>query len=422
MHGCREADVFGLTIQDTMNGVLDTVTTPRPEPAFELREPTGFAGAPNNCIRFHGLNIVYPSGTAVLVDCDGNAGRAWFIDFIGPQIHYLDSTLGNLVLDHNVELVKLLNCESIFFLGGSLRIANTSQGTLVEVGSATKQASSIRIGSNLSGSGVGATLIKGVNNVNGIDMSGSTVLTSPTVKLFNDPNSYITKWSTPFTAIYVDSVNGSNNNDGTQNFPFATLKRAIALAPQGSSCKILLKGDQTHTITSDIDITDKRLWVDTSGAYTNKPIITPNGFVNGTTRNEWYGFAGNGEVNFYNIEIQTGFFADNTKSLDTDKSGLLKSSSLFEIGKSTLTNCIVKIQDNAILGTGLTPSGISYLALWNCTVTTTGSGYVISNDDFSLVGLKVGVVTTIDNAARWVKNIKRAADNSPLNILSNITL
>ena len=45
--------------------------------------------------------------------------------------------------------------------------------------------------------------------------------------------------------VYVDQVNGDDNNDGSQARPFKTLQKAVTSVPTGGSCEIVLLSDYT---------------------------------------------------------------------------------------------------------------------------------------------------------------------------------
>ena len=56
---------------------------------------------------------------------------------------------------------------------------------------------------------------------------------------------------------YVDAVNGDDNNPGTADMPFKTLKKAIDSVPVGGHGEIHISNDLT--LTEDIDVTNKKI-------------------------------------------------------------------------------------------------------------------------------------------------------------------
>jgi len=65
---------------------------------------------------------------------------------------------------------------------------------------------------------------------------------------------------------YVDAVNGDDNNDGSPNAPFKTLKKACDSVPVGGSGEITILGD--YTLQQDIDIKYKHIFLTLTGTLT----------------------------------------------------------------------------------------------------------------------------------------------------------
>lgn len=83
---------------------------------------------------------------------------------------------------------------------------------------------------------------------------------------------------------YVDPINGSDNNDGSQNAPFQSLTKAVDSIPVGGVGTIYLKEGQTFTLTENIVIRNKKIsfyrWGNTAGV--SNPIITSTEYVLGS--------------------------------------------------------------------------------------------------------------------------------------------
>ncbi len=58
---------------------------------------------------------------------------------------------------------------------------------------------------------------------------------------------------------YVDAVNGNDDNDGSQSFPFQTIPKAISSIPSGATADIYIKEGQSHVIDSLIYVANKRV-------------------------------------------------------------------------------------------------------------------------------------------------------------------
>ena len=95
--------------------------------------------------------------------------------------------------------------------------------------------------------------------------------------------------------VYVDAQNGDDNNPGTADAPFKTIRKAVDSVPTGSIGVIVLKNGQTHYLPADDDIyiLGKQIlfvaWsstVDSNGdgsyPYTNPPTIYFSKKNNGT--------------------------------------------------------------------------------------------------------------------------------------------
>jgi hypothetical protein len=97
MRSCREADIFGLSVE--------AAALRGEEPVIELAASE--QGNDTNNVRFWGLNIPYnvPTATKIGGQKGGNVRNIWFF---GGQIHYLDEDKPWGRLRHNINVVELL--------------------------------------------------------------------------------------------------------------------------------------------------------------------------------------------------------------------------------------------------------------------------------------------------------------------------
>jgi Pectate lyase superfamily protein len=163
----READIYNLTL-DRVSGQMRNG-----EANFWMSGDHPEGDQVNN-IRIWGLNIPYPGGRAVKIDCGSTLrnGPIRNISFYGAQIHYVqEQGLSYAPMDNNIKFITLDNCHSIRFVACNLRLGDTSKGTLIAIGSeaaegtvANDQREILFIGCEFSGGGAGAT---GIDNVLG---------------------------------------------------------------------------------------------------------------------------------------------------------------------------------------------------------------------------------------------------------------
>ncbi|MEO2220059.1 MAG: hypothetical protein ABGW55_00685 [Nitrosopumilus sp.] len=79
---------------------------------------------------------------------------------------------------------------------------------------------------------------------------------------------------------YVDAINGDDNNPGTNDAPFKTIKKAIDSVPVGGFGTIILQNSQTHIINTWIEVKNKSIYFRSKDATStlgsadsNSPII-----------------------------------------------------------------------------------------------------------------------------------------------------
>ena len=72
--------------------------------------------------------------------------------------------------------------------------------------------------------------------------------------------------------LWVDSVNGSNNNDGlSKGLPIQSIKSAVDSAPKGAHVVVKLMGQNTYEINEDIDCEGKFILITSDGAVWGEP-------------------------------------------------------------------------------------------------------------------------------------------------------
>lgn len=82
-----------------------------------------------------------------------------------------------------------------------------------------------------------------------------TITVPNRAKIVNDVPTILQ--SQMYKTVYVDQVNGNDNNDGSQARPFKTLQRAVDSVPDSGNGRIVLVSD--YTADSDVYITGKRI-------------------------------------------------------------------------------------------------------------------------------------------------------------------
>ena len=157
----RESDLMNVTLAGCDGGDEPNVLIDQDE------------GDGTNNVRFYGLTVTYSTGQALRVDSQRSPSRNLF--FFGAQLHYLDYAKPWGAPRNDIALVELLNANNITFLGGNLRIGQTSTGTVIRVGRTGKAAGNVTfLGATISGGAKGAL---GIDVVSGRDVSvvGSTI-------------------------------------------------------------------------------------------------------------------------------------------------------------------------------------------------------------------------------------------------------
>jgi hypothetical protein len=123
MRSCREADIFGLSVE--------AAASREEEPVIELAASE--QGDDVNNLRFWGLNIPYNVPTAIKIGGQGGSEirNIWFF---GGQIHYLDEDKlwGRLRL--NINVIELGKTSRLYFIGMNLRAGHSRGSNVVQIG------------------------------------------------------------------------------------------------------------------------------------------------------------------------------------------------------------------------------------------------------------------------------------------------
>lgn len=123
MRSCREADIFGLSVE--------AAALREGEPVIELAASE--QGDDTNNMRFWGLNIPYNVPTAIKVG--GHKGsKVRNIWFFGGQIHYLDEDKPWGRLRNNTNVIELQETSSVHFIGMNLRAGHSRGSNVVQIG------------------------------------------------------------------------------------------------------------------------------------------------------------------------------------------------------------------------------------------------------------------------------------------------
>ena len=89
-------------------------------------------------------------------------------------------------------------------------------------------------------------------------------------QMWDDVNAAIGLWNRTF---YVDAVNGDDNNPGTQDAPFKTIKKAVDSVPIGGVVTVRLVESQEYIINYDINVTNKTVLITGSTDSSKRPTL-----------------------------------------------------------------------------------------------------------------------------------------------------
>lgn len=218
-------------------------------------------------------------------------------------------------------------------------------------------------------------------------------------------------------AIYVDVVNGDDENDGSQSNPVKTLKHAIEdMVPVGGYA-ILYLVDGTYKLTSDITLKNKLVWMQGNGDSTILTTETRAG-----VGLFWRFVVKKAILIFNNLKI----VIPDMNETAIDVCGLVYA---YSDGISTQFKS-VSIEGPAVWNGGANLPALAIADGWGSsfmgvnlqgtTVTTNSNLYVVRAKNGNVLYTETGV--TIDNSNMRVTGIIRDANGTPRNVISNIVL
>jgi len=182
----------------------------------------------------------------------------------------------------------------------------------------------------------------------------------------------------------------------------------------GGRAIIYLKDDQTHEISSPIDVINKYITLIRTNTGTNPPHIVFKTYVD----------ASNGFVFNYRFNLRNSILNIIGCSITVERSDTTHSPSAWIIASHLvhssfrLISCTVNLQDDTRLAS-CRDRGFGQLLLYETTIN--GSG--ISIIDVTHGNGILGVFTTTKNAtATWVEGLVRDANGTPRNVISNLVL
>ncbi len=259
-------------------------------------------------------------------------------------------------------------------------------------------------------------------------------------QMWDDVNAATGLWNRTF---YVD-VNGDDNNPGTPDAPFETIKKAVDSVPIGGIGVIVLKNGQTHYLPSDSDIYIRGKQIlfvawdstqDSNGSgtypYTNPPVIyfslkadnTVSKFILGGNACIGFGRYGNGVVleDDPNIPLNDPIIWGHCDTVpSTGQSwGYRKLSvahSYIKLKKARLTTMIDEIVfrwtklffDDSDTSHALMDVG------WGTLRLEISEGDLVKYDDSASIGW--------NNIGQYIRGIVKDSNGIPRNIVSNIIL
>lgn len=109
--------------------------------------------------------------------------------------------------------------------------------------------------------------------------------------------------------IYVDATDGNDKNNGSKDFPYATVEKAVTEAESGDTIQLgegnyTLYGVKSETTTKGKDLTFVGRGADTTAWNIGAEVPNPDNF--GTEYNSDYSFDGAGTVTFRNMTLRSG--------------------------------------------------------------------------------------------------------------------
>ena len=219
-----------------------------------------------------------------------------------------------------------------------------------------------------------------------------------------------------YRIFYVDSVNGSDNNPGTNTEPFATINKACDSVPEGGVGYINIQG--TFDITNNIVLRNKLIDL-VAWDVNNYPTINVTSYVSGDY-NRLYSFVlycSKLVLRKCNVNLPTK--ADTDLSWSGDN-GFVRFTGWFMGGWNAFLGESLTVDLNTdSVHLCRTNGGYGAVYLSNSDITTNSSGYCYYISS-ALGGMYFEYNCTLDNNDYRVSGIIKDGNGVPRNLISNV--
>jgi len=234
-----------------------------------------------------------------------------------------------------------------------------------------------------------------------------------------------TKYNPPMSrTYYVDAVNGSDTNDGSNSYPFKTIKKAVDSTPTGGYVYIVLKSD--YVFESSAEAIVKRniyIWIVGNNTYSLIFKVRQNGSYNTLSYFRPLGFFG---LVLYDVDITIDISTEDPNlNYDTRNQVIAKTYSSSGFVQILHSNINLPDSSNVSLlcqGHGHTLEFLP-LKLYNVDINGTANSKLILS--YSGTILLFTNDTRLNTNGTWsdlLAGVIRDADGKPRNVLSNIVL
>lgn len=219
---------------------------------------------------------------------------------------------------------------------------------------------------------------------------------------------------------YVDAVTGDDSNDGSNGSPMQNIAKAINSVPSGGYGFLILTPGQTHLLTDSIDLTNKTIY-----AYgvdsVNRPTIE-NSCPSSNSTVGFYGTNGTFKSLIVNYKTATLFDPASSKLVNNGIFNVVPSNSSLNVA---IYSSVFDIGDTCVFSqyAGCQLS-ISLHHVEMIETAVNDQGFLLDNRHDVVTRLSAGSIILPQSKA-WsdiIKNIIRAADNEPKNILTHLTI
>ena len=225
--------------------------------------------------------------------------------------------------------------------------------------------------------------------------------------------------------IYVDPIEGNDENDGSSDAPVKTLYKAVEIIPPGGVGEIILRGD--ISIQRNIYLNGRKLLIrrellpatkDENNPWISHQIIDEeNGYTSGFSP-----YRG-GAIFFFGVNIRT---VSSSNPLGIWEGFIKRADNAYCI--VTFFNSIIEVNSSSLVRIAAGPTGLTEISLYGTDVRRLSDAYPVFNEGNSPICLKIGTTTFTDgsgNSLTWdnfVKNILRDSNGAPLNVIANISI